>query len=144
MKKQFLKLSFILIFLIFALNLGESKAFASNSTPANPAIKTQTVAQKTVTTSESSVKTPQSIPEKNKYALTHIKKDGFRYKFFKFLMAMLGVFVSSLAILGGLKIYKILGLKNSSKIDTIDYEKNLESPKNFKEAINLFLDKTDK
>lgn len=62
----------------------------------------------------------------------------------KFLLAMLGVVVSSLAIFGGLKFYKKFVLKKSSKTDNIDYNKSLESPKTFKEAINIFLDKTDK
>lgn len=62
----------------------------------------------------------------------------------KFLIAMLGVLISAFAVWLGLKIYKEFILKNSSKSDSIDYEKTLESPKDFKEAINLFLDKTDK
>ena len=62
----------------------------------------------------------------------------------KFSWAMLGVLISSVVIFISLKIYQKLALKNSSKSDTIDYEKTLESPKDFKEAINLFLSKTDR
>lgn len=62
----------------------------------------------------------------------------------KFFGAMLGVAISSFAIFFGLKLYKKITLKNTSKSDNINYDKNLETPKNFKDAINLFLDKTDK
>ncbi len=63
---------------------------------------------------------------------------------FKFFMAMLGVLISSLAIFAGLKFYKKFMLKNNSKFDNIDYDKTLDSPRDFKEVINLFLDKTEK
>lgn len=63
---------------------------------------------------------------------------------FKFFTAMFGVLVSSLAIFAGLKFYKKFMLKNNIKLDNIDYDKTLESPKDFKEVINLFLDKTEK
>lgn len=87
---------------------------------------------------------PVTIPEKNAYALAHMKQDGFKSPIFKFVLAMLGVLLSSLAIFLGLKIYKKFILKNNEKFDNIDYNKNLESPKDFKEAINLFLDKTNR
>lgn len=62
---------------------------------------------------------------------------------FKFLGAMLGVLVSSLAIFGALKLYKkfIINAGARGEDDSTD---SLDSPKDFKEAINLFLDKTDK
>lgn len=69
---------------------------------------------------------------------------NFKYAFIKFLLAMLGVLFSSLAIWASLKIYKKLVLKNDAKQSETDYDKTLESPKNFKEAINLFLNKTNK
>ncbi|MFA7659235.1 MAG: hypothetical protein WCY19_07360 [Candidatus Gastranaerophilaceae bacterium] len=87
---------------------------------------------------------PATIPEKNAYGLTHMEKTGFKYAFFKFFVAMAGVLVSALAIFFGLKFYKKFVLKSNAKLDEIDYDKTLESPKDFKEAINLFLDKTDK
>ena len=90
------------------------------------------------------VKKPVTIPEKNAYAVRHIEKTGFKYAFFKFLMAMLGVLISALAIFAGLKFYKNLVLKNDSRQGNIDFDKTLESPKNFKETINLFLNKTNK
>ena len=49
-----------------------------------------------------------------------------------------------LAIFFGLKFYKNFTFKNSAKLDNIDYNKTLESPKDFRNAINIFLDKTDK
>lgn len=78
------------------------------------------------------------------YAADGIAQAGFKYAFFKFLIAMLGVLVSSLAIFIGLKFYKKIVLKSDLKQSDIDYDKTLESPKNFKEAINLFLNKTNK
>lgn len=95
-------------------------------------------------TSKNVKKVDSSIPEKNLQALTHIPKTGFKHSFFKFLIAMFGVFVSALAIFGGLKLYKKFALNKSAKFDKIDYDKSLESPKDFKGVINLFLDKTDK
>lgn len=62
----------------------------------------------------------------------------------KFFGSMFGVLISALVIWLGLKIYKKLAIKDNAKLDNFDYEKNLDSPKDFKEAINLFLDKTDK
>lgn len=84
------------------------------------------------------------IHQKNAYAADKTEKTGFKYAIFKFLMAMLGVLVSSLAIFGGLKLYQKFVLKNDAKLSNIDYDKTLESPKDFKEAINLFLHKTNK
>lgn len=62
----------------------------------------------------------------------------------KFFSSMFGVLISALAIWGCLKLYKKIALKSNSKLDNLDYDKNLESPKDFREAINLFLNKTDK
>lgn len=89
-------------------------------------------------------KKPAAIPQKNAYALEHMEKTGFKYAMFKFFSAMLGVLLSCLAIFAGLKFYKKIVLKSDLKQTEIDYDKTLESPKNFKEAINLFLHKTNK
>lgn len=93
---------------------------------------------------ETAKEAPKTIPEKNAYELAHMQQSGFKYAFFKFFAAMGGVLLSALAIFFGLKIYKKFILKNNLKMENIDYDKTLESPKDFKEAINLFLDKTDK
>lgn len=66
------------------------------------------------------------------------------YPIIKFLSSMLGVLISVLIIWMSLKLYKKFIVKGNSKLDNIDYSKTLESPKDFKEAVNLFLDKTDK
>lgn len=88
---------------------------------------------------------PATIPQKNAYALTHLnKQDDFKVNLLKFLLAMVGVLVSALAIFLVLKLYKKVTLKNNLNLGDIDYDKTLESPKDFKEAINIFLDKTDK
>jgi len=119
------------------LVLTRIEAVAANMVPT---VQT-TVVQKPI---NSEVKQPATIPEKNAYAVRHIEKTGFKYAIFKFLITMVGVLVSSLAIFAGLKVYKKFVLKNDAKQGDIDYDKTLESPKNFKEAINLFLNKTRK
>ncbi len=110
-------------------------------------VKAET-AQSPTTSSPQDIK-PQTIPEKNIKMFSHMGKEkvqklGFKDALFKFFMAMLGVLVSSLAIFGGLNLYKKVVLKNNKAFDEKDYENTLESPKDFKEAINLFLNKTDK
>ena len=91
-----------------------------------------------------SVSPAATIPEKNVNALKNIEKKGFKYSFFKFFMAMLGVLVSAGSIFLGLKFYKNFVLKGGSSPSSKDYENSLESPKDFKETINSFLNKTDK
>lgn len=77
------------------------------------------------------------------YAATeHVVKESSIFA--KFFSAMAGVLVSVLAIWLGLKIYKKFALKDNSKFDKINYNTNLESPKDFREAINVFLEKTDR
>lgn len=142
MKNLQIKHNLILILALFSTLVFftgvESFAASQPTTTVKPAAETpQTVTPKNITT-------PDTIPEKNAYALSHIKPRGFKYGLFKFFIAMLGVLISALAIFGGLKLYKKIILKNSSILDNVDYKKTLESPKDFKEAINLFLDKTDK
>lgn len=83
-----------------------------------------------------------TIPQKNAYKL---KNAGAKHSaLVKFLASMFWVLVSAAIIFLGLKLYQKIALKANEKADKIDYEKTLESPKDFKEAINLFLDKTDK
>lgn len=82
--------------------------------------------------------------QKNGYDLNNPEKMNFGYAVYKFLLAMLGVIVSAGAIFFGLKIYKKFILKNDIKSDIVDYNNSLTSPKDFKEAINIFLGKTDR
>lgn len=146
MKKKSKKiLNFIiiicLIFSTFVIIEGESYAFASPSTTTT--VNTDKTVSKATTKKNISAihsKTAEIKVKTSKEA----KKFGFKYSLYKFFTAMFCVLVSAIAIFLGLKIYKNIILKNNLKSDNIDYEKNLESPKNFKEAINLFLDKTDK
>ena len=146
MKKLLKKNNLILILALFSTLVfftgvescaEKNPAPVTSNTVAPISAKPQTAEPKKIIPSD-------NIPEKNAYAHAHMKKKGFKYSLFKFFMAMLGVLISALAIYGGLKVYKKIMLKNSSMLDNIDYKKTLESPKDFKEAINLFLDKTDK
>ena len=140
MKKLLKTFKFVIIYIAIVSTIVftscESKAFATQNTV--PQIITQTEQK------NPNDKTLTTIPEKNAYNITHMKKTGFKYGLLKFFSAILGVLISSLAIFFGLKLYKKFILKNNSNLDNIDYDKSLESPKDFKEAINLFLDKTDK
>lgn len=140
MKKQQKILNIIIILTMIFSTLVftgvESIAVISQS----PAIQTNVQTKQT----DKNIAKPSNIPEKNAYAISHMKKTGFKYAMVKFLMAMLGVLVSSLAIFLVLKFYKKLVLQGNTKFSNIDYDKTLESPKDFKEAINLFLDKTNK
>lgn len=62
---------------------------------------------------------------------------------FKFLLAMLWVCISSIIIFIILISYKKLILKGKPVTPTYEStEETLDTPKNFKEAIKLFLDKT--
>lgn len=141
--KKHLKIHNIVIILAIAFSTlvftgVESLALNSQAYAAQTVIPSQ---KKSI---ENNISEPSTIPEKNAYAITHMKKTGFKYTMFKFLIAMLGVLISSLAIFIVLKLYKKFILKNNVKLNSIDYDKTLESPKDFKEAINLFLDKTNK
>lgn len=115
------------------------KASVIPATPAAP-----TVHPPQMQPPKQDIKKIHQISQKNAYAAEKTEKTGFKYAIFKFFMAMLGVLVSSLAIFGGLKLYQKFVLKNDAKLNNIDYDKTLESPKDFKEAINLFLHKTNK
>lgn len=59
---------------------------------------------------------------------------------FRFIMAMVGVATSSILIYVGLSVYNKL-FKNSS--ETVVGLNSLRTPENFKEAINIFIRKTD-
>ena len=147
MKKYLTTLNLIIFIAIFSTPFVGVESFAIEG-PKSP-IQTKVPKQNTSVQSPREqnmpkVLEPATIPEKNAYELTHVGKTGFKYGLLKFFLAMLGVLVSSGAIFLGLKFYKKFVLKNNAKLDDIDYDKTLESPKDFKEAINLFLDKTDK
>lgn len=135
MKKYLKIVNILLIFtVIFAIIIATQ----------NVALSLPETTVPTAQTTQQQVKSPGSIPAKNAYALTHMEHKGFKYAVVKFLLAMLGVAISAAAIWMGLKLYKKLMLKNNLNIGNIDYDKTLESPKDFKDAINQFLHKTDK
>lgn len=153
MKKRQLIVNFIIIIAIICSTLVFAGVESFAATPVGIATAPK-MAVSPASSSVTAVQPPQAqlnkqdvkipIPQKNAYAADKTEKTGFKYAIFKFFMAMLGVLVSSLAIYGGLKLYKKLVLKNDAKLNNIDYDKTLESPKDFKEAINLFLHKTNK
>lgn len=62
---------------------------------------------------------------------------------FKFIMAMLGVATSSIVIYVGLSAYNKLFKSQSASVIGLNNIKSLKSPENFRESINLFLEKTN-
>lgn len=60
----------------------------------------------------------------------------------KFLLAMGGVVISSLIIFVGLSLYNKFLLKKTTGIDKEIQGNSLSTPKNLKEAISSFLEKT--
>lgn len=94
---------------------------------------------------EATSKTPTTVV--NQTMPTGFKKaESFDFKsaLVKFALAMFGVLVSALTIFLGLKVYTKMSAKSGGGIGNSDFENSLESPKDFKEAINLFLHKSDK
>ena len=141
MKKQLniLSLIFVLIGIILFFNLN---VFAQDvEVP-----EVQTVQEKQIEQTSENVTNVNKDVYKEYLPKEEIEKKQIPPKkgLSKFFMAMLGVFISSIIIFAGLKLYIKLVLKNKRNSDNINYDKDLESPKNFKEAINLFLKKTDK
>lgn len=151
---KFFKLALTITAIFSTLVLTKVEIFAQDaSAPPAPQTEASKTATQTPATATEPTKTavqttddkkPQSIPQKNAYQITHMKQHSLKASLFKFVLAMLCVLLSSLVILTGLKFYKKIGLKNKSKTDNIDYSKSLDSPKDLKEAINIFLEKTDK
>lgn len=81
-------------------------------------------------------------PEVQQTTQTKPKK-SFASMVFKFILAMIWVVISSIVIFVILISYKRLILKGKTVRPTYETtEQSLDTPKNFKEAIKLFLDKT--
>lgn len=147
MKRHHLKYVIIILAMFSTLALGGVGTFAVDTS-----VTTTLIAQTTVPTAQTTVPlgqvTPASTtvqtPVKQNTPALNPETNKRPSPILKFLLAMFGVLVSSLAIFGGLKFYKKFVLKKSAKTDNINYNNSLESPKTFKEAINIFLDKTDK
>lgn len=142
--KKNLNLVLIFTFILSGLLLASPKGLAVNPVMPQPApAPVQAIPANQVPPPSSGMQ-PSTIPQKNAYALTHLnKQDDFKAGVLKFLMAMVGVLVSVLVIFLVLKFYKKVMLKNNLNLGNIDYDKTLESPKDLKGAINIFLDKTE-
>lgn len=149
--KKLLKVNLILVFALIFSYIIQNVTFISSenfvfAAPAaiTPAKSIQQQPETAVTPSDQPGSTLQTIPQKNAYQFAHMEQKGFKYAIFKFFASMLGVLLSAVVIFFGLKMYKKISLKSVEKTNKIDYDKTLESPKDFKDTINLFLDKTDK
>lgn len=144
MKKNLKTLNFIIVFTI----IFSTCVFIENETGfvrpvfANSVVAAQSAGAAAQNPTE--LNAPVVEQQKNVYSPAATNKSGFKYMLVKFFSAMFGVLVSALAIFAGLKLYKKFILKNNIGGANINFNKTLESPRDFKEAINLFLDKTDK
>lgn len=67
---------------------------------------------------------------------------GKRQLAMKFLLAMLGVAVSSVIIFVGLSVYNKLMYGSSHRLVINDDDDDFKTPTNMKDAINIFLKKT--
>ncbi len=145
-KLSFLNLSFMIVAIFSTLAFARvENVFSSSVAYAEQSQVTQQVSQQT----ENNKKpvriddAPQSIPEKNIQTLKTMDKNSTKYKVFKFFVSMLGVAISALAIYGGLKLYKTIISRASLFPKEPKYDNTLETPTDFKTAINMFLKKTE-
>lgn len=145
-KLSFLNLSFITVAIFSTLAFaGVESLSVSNVAYAEQPQVTQQVPQQTASDkkTEQVDDAPQSIPEKNINTLKNMDKNSAKYKVFKFFISMLGVVISALAIYGGLKLYKTIISRASLFPKQPKYDNTLETPTDFKTAINMFLKKTE-
>lgn len=139
-------------------NLGQQGIKATSSTQTNNAQtqqqqeNTTTLAHEAVTgTIEQKTQDELNNPNSNQ-DLSVLKKEiqkqtkpkkSYVNVIFKFLLALIWVAISSIIIFIILLSYKKLILKGKPITPTYEStEQSLDTPKNFKEAIKLFLDKT--
>ncbi|MCQ2789659.1 MAG: hypothetical protein MJ229_04685 [bacterium] len=145
-KLSFLNLSFITVAIFSTLAFAgvESLSVLNVAYAEQPQV-TQQVPQQIVSDkkTEQVDDAPQSIPEKNINTLKNMDKNSTKYKVFKFFISMLGVVISVLAIYGGLKLYKTIISRASLFPKQPKYDNTLETPTDFKTAINMFLKKTE-
>lgn len=139
-KKQQLNHNLISVFVIFTILFTGAFAISCNSTfaanvPPQNTVSTASPTEKTLST--------DSIPEKNATELKHFGQKGMQNGLIKFGLGMLGVLISAAIIFFGLKLYQKFIMKKVSAPDSFGQKNSLDSPKDMKEAINLFLDKTD-
>lgn len=145
-KLSFLNLSFIIIAIFSTLafarveNVSISSVAYAEQLQASQQVLQQTVNDKK---NEQVDDAPQSIPEKNIHTLKTMDKNSTKYKVFKFFVSMLGVAISALAIYGGLKLYKTIISRASLFPKEPKYDNTLETPTDFRTAINMFLKKTE-
>lgn len=108
-------------------------------TPESQSVTQTDTVSSTVPVAQKLPKTTVQKQEKQKPV-----RDNFQAIIMKFLIAMGGVLVSAVILFLVLKTYKKFFMQNGANFMEKDYANTLESPKNFKEAINIFLSKTNK
>lgn len=123
-----------------------------SSSPATGDIQVQAKAQEEPLAPRGDLAYSNAVPEVQVANTTAIQtpvqnktkpKRSFASMFFKFILAMIWVIISSIVIFVILISYKRLILKGKPVRPTYETtEQSLDTPKNFKEAIKLFLDKT--
>lgn len=124
-----------------------------SSSPATGDIQVQARAQEEPLAPRGDLASSNAMPEAQVANTTAVQpqvqqtqtkpKKSFASMVFKFILAMIWVVISSIVIFVILISYKRLILKGKPVRPTYETtEHSLDTPKNFKEAIKLFLDKT--
>src|SRR5574344_1265685 len=128
--KLTLKRSFVCIFTIFAISIASLSGISANK------------AFGALPVTQNSVGTADSIPEQNVKELEHFEHKDSGLVTFGF--SMLGVFISAGIIFLCLKIYqKYFMKKRTNQPDSFGQKDSLDSPKDIKSAVSLFIDKTE-
>jgi len=84
---------------------------------------------------------PETIPEKNYENLMKIKDSPKTSKAFNVIVSLVALIILGVLGFAGYKFYKKISTQNY--IISSPPDETLETPKDFKTAINLFLEKTD-
>ena len=138
MKKLLKKFSLIVVFIFSFAFLSSSVVFSENAVqPDVQPVAAEQATEQTKVVEE----TPDTIPEKNYENMVKIIDTATDSKTFAILIFAASLGLLALILFGGYKIYK--KHKEQGYIVSAPPKETLESPKDFKTAINLFLGKTD-
>lgn len=144
MKKMKNKIFFVIVSFIF-FNCFCNVDFCSDINAKTPSFCTmnQAYAQENAkTNNNSSPKKGVNSVKKSQNKIERTKPNkGIKFILKKFLLTMFLVVVSAGIIFVALLLYKKLSTKNTHNSNS-EKSLSLQTPKNFKDTINLFLDKT--
>lgn len=153
MKNKIIKLLLLNFFIFFAIGASSVHAepasddvFIIPKSTSTEKQQSDTATKKAPATTASEVKTIKETPNSEKVAKPALQTkspQSFKNILLKFVFAIIWVVFSSFAIFIILISYKKLILKEKKGLPKYkNTEHSLQTPKNFKEAFKLFLDKT--